>query len=135
MTEKISNKKTYKIYPVGYIQRIKNNTFLEILEPFRPALKQLDQFSHIMVFWWADKHDNNDSRNIVQTKLPYADGKEAGVFACRSEYRPNPIAITVCKILKIDEKNGTVQINNIDAYDGTGILDIKAYIPVSDTPH
>jgi len=51
--------------------------------------------------------------------LPYAGAREAGVFACRSPLRPNLIMTTVCRILAVDEAQGTVQIENIDAFDGT----------------
>jgi len=123
---------TFEMYPIGYIRRLENGIHLEILEPFRPALKQLDHFTHVMVFWWADKHDNEKSRSIMQTEPPYAQGKVTGVFATRAEYRPNPIAMTTCKILEIDEGNGIVRVTNIDAYDGTRVVDLKAYFPVCD---
>lgn len=128
--EKMSEKgKKFIMYPIGYIRR-KDGIHLEILEPFRPALRQLDQFTHVMVFWWADKHDNEKSRSIMQTKPPYAADKVTGVFACRSEYRPNPIAMTVCRILNVDEEKGIVRVTNIDAFDGTPVVDLKAYFPV-----
>lgn len=85
-----------------------------------------------MVFWWADKHDNERSRGIMQTEPPYAKGKMTGVFATRAEYRPNPIAMTTCKILEVNEDLGIVRIANIDAYDNTPIVDLKAYYPVCD---
>jgi len=85
-----------------------------------------------MVFWWADRHDNERSRSITQTRPPYASGKLTGVFAARAEYRPNPIAMTTCKMLEVDEGRGTVRVANIDAFDGTPILDLKAYFPVCD---
>ena len=132
MNEKSSKKETFQMYPIGYIRRSKNSIDLEILEPFRPALKQLDHFSHVMVFWWADRHDNKKSRSATKCEPPYAKGKLTGVFATRAEYRPNPIAMTTCKILKVDEAKGTVHIANIDAYDGTPIVDLKAYFPVCD---
>ena len=134
MTEKKLNKKQeiFNMFPIGYIRRSKDSVNLEILEPFRPALKQLDHFSHLMVFWWADKHDNEKSRSIMQTDPPYAKGKLTGVFATRAEYRPNPIAMTTCKLLAVDEERGMVQVTNIDAYDGTPIVDLKAYFPVCD---
>jgi tRNA-Thr(GGU) m(6)t(6)A37 methyltransferase TsaA len=122
----------YRIYPIGYVRRPENDIYLEILEAFRPALRQLNHFSHIMVFWWADRHDNERSRSIMQTEPPYASGKLTGVFATRAEYRPNPIAMTTCKLLTVDEKDGTVRIANIDAYDGTPVVDLKAYFPVCD---
>lgn len=126
------NEKTYHIHPIGYIRRSEAGVNLEILEPFRPALKQLDHFSHVIVFWWADQHDNKKSRSFIQTEPPYAKGKVTGVFATRAEYRPNPIAMTTCKLLAIDQEGGAVQVRNIDAYDGTPIVDLKAYFPVCD---
>ena len=126
------NEKTYQIYPIGYVRRSEDDVHLEILAPFRAGLKQLDHFSHVMAFWWADQHDNDESRGTMQTKPPYAEDKVTGVFACRAEYRPNPIAVTTCKILAVDEDNGVVQVANIDAYDGTPLLDLKAYFPVCD---
>lgn len=128
----MSKKEVYQIYPIGYIRRSENSIHLDILEPFRQGLKQLNHFSHVMVFWWANRCDNEKYRSKMQTKPPYAKEKLTGVFACRAEYRPNPIAITTCKILEVDEKNGIVRIADIDAYDDTRIVDLKAYFPVCD---
>ncbi|MEW6403914.1 MAG: TrmO family methyltransferase [Chloroflexota bacterium] len=99
----METKTTYQIYPIGYARRSDKGIHLEILEPFRPALKQLDHFSHVIVLWWVDEHDNEKSRGIMQTEPPYAKGRVTGVFACRAEYRPNPIALTTCRLLNIDE--------------------------------
>jgi len=123
---------SYRMFPIGYVCRRENRVTLEILESFRPAMKQLDQFTHVMIFWWADKHDNEKSRSIMQTEPPYARGKITGVFATRAEYRPNPIAMTTCKMLKVDEATGNIEVTDIDAYDGTPIVDLKAYFPVCD---
>jgi len=131
MTDK-RNKDTFQMVPIGYIRRGEKDIILEISKPFRPALKQLDRFSHVMVFWWAHKHDNERSRGMLQCEPPYAKGKITGVFATRAEYRPNPIAMTTCKILKADEDKGIITVAEIDAYDGTPIVDLKAYFPVCD---
>jgi tRNA-Thr(GGU) m(6)t(6)A37 methyltransferase TsaA len=125
-------KEIYQISPIGKINRNENEVFLEINESIRPALKQLDFFSHVIVLWWADQQNNKQSRNKLQTKPPYAEDKLTGVFACRSEYRPNPIALTTCKILDVNEETGIVKIANIDAFDGTNILDLKGYFPCCD---
>lgn len=133
MNKKILDKQeTFQLSRIGHVHRSENSIYLEILDPFRPALKQLDHFSHVIVFWWAHKHDNDRSRNIMQTKPPYAKEVLTGVFATRAEYRPNPIAMTVCKMLKVDEKNGIIQVADIDAFDGSPIVDLKAYFPVCD---
>jgi tRNA-Thr(GGU) m(6)t(6)A37 methyltransferase TsaA len=125
-------KNSYEITPIGNISRDSESTNLNLSENYKPALKQLEGFSHILVIWWANKHDNPKSRNIMQCKLPYAEGQVAGVFACRAEYRPNPIAVTVCEIIDVNKGTGVVKIRNIDAYDDTPLLDLKPYIPVCD---
>ena len=122
----------FNMFPIGYIRRNSEEVKLEILEQFRPALKQLDQFTHVIVFWWADRHDNDKSRSKMQTKPPYASDKLTGIFACRAEYRPNPIGMTTCRLMDVDEGKGIVKIADIDAYDGTPIVDLKAYFPVCD---
>ena len=123
---------TYHSFPIGYVRANENEFSLQILEQYRAGLKQLDQFSHVLVLWWAQEHDNERSRSVLQTEPPYAREKVTGVFACRSEYRPNPVAVSVCSCLEVSEANGTVKVAYIDAWDGTPIIDLKAYFPVSD---
>lgn len=123
---------TYNLYPIGYVHAKQGNFSLEILKPYRPALKEMHQFSHIMIFWWANQCDNTQQRITMTTELPYAPGVTAGVFACRAPYRPNPIALTTMFVIDVDEENGVVVLPWIDAEDGTPILDLKPYIPVSD---
>ena len=126
----IDTQETFQVYPIGHIRRAEGGIHLEILNQFRPGLKQLDHFSHVIVLWWADRCDNEQSRSQLQTRPPYASDKLTGVFACRSEYRPNPIALTTCKLLEVDKEAGIVRVADIDAIDGTPILDLKAYFPV-----
>lgn len=120
-----------QVHPIGQVRRTGGVLFLEIYEPFRPALKELGQFSHVVVQWWAHQLDTQEYRSLLQVNPPYAEDMLMGVFATRSPHRPNPIAITTCKILEVDEEQGIVQVANIDAFDGTSILDLKAYFPVT----
>jgi len=71
-------------------------------------------------------------RSKTQVKPFYAEKVLTGIFATRSPYRPNPIGISVCKVIDVDEAEGVVVVPEIDAYDGTEILDLKAYFPVAD---
>ena len=57
---------------------------------------------------------------------------KTGVFATRAEYRPNPIALTTAQILDVDHKKGIIEVQNLDAFDNTPVLDLKAYFPVCD---
>ena len=123
---------TFQITPIGYVHRDAQTKYLQILEPFRPALKQLEHFSHIIVLWWADQRDNEEFRNMLQCRPPYAEDVLTGVFATRAEYRPNPIGLSTCKLVEVDEVKGVVRLGEIDTFDGTPVLDLKAYFPVCD---
>jgi tRNA-Thr(GGU) m(6)t(6)A37 methyltransferase TsaA len=123
---------SYRIFPIGHVRRQDDHVCLEIEERYRSALKQLDKFSHVIAVWWAHELDNEEARSILTCEPPYAKGHVTGVFACRAEYRPNPIAISTCKVVAVDEDEGRVDVNDIDAMEGTPILDLKAYFPVVD---
>ncbi|BDZ70779.1 tRNA (N6-threonylcarbamoyladenosine(37)-N6)-methyltransferase TrmO [Methanobacterium petrolearium] len=126
------NPESYKIYKIGEVKLEKSKTYLEISDSYLPALEKLAEFSHVMVFWWADKFASDKYRTALRTTLPYATNKQAGIFATRSEYRPNPIALTTCQIIKVDGKKGILEISSIDAFDGTAVIDLKPYIPFFD---
>ena len=132
--------KEIKMKPIGYV-RVEGDDpkeakyFLDIKEQYRSALKEIDKFSHVMVFWWANQNDSPEIRNQKKwtTVPPYGDdAPETGIFATRAEYRPNPIALSTCAILNVDEKNGVVKLGGIDAFPGTPIVDLKAYFPICD---
>ena len=105
---------------------------VSIDQPYRAALTGLDQFGHVTVVWWATGCDTEGARTTLTTELPYAPGVEVGVFACRSEYRPNPIELTTMPVLDVDVDAGFVTLAWIDAFDGSPVLDLKPYMPVSD---
>ena len=109
--------------------------YLDIKEEYRSALKALDKFSHVIVFWWAHENDTEEIRNQLKWSMipPYGETpEETGVFASRAEYRPNPIAITTTNILDVDENKGIVKIGGLDAFDGSPVVDLKAYFPICD---
>ncbi|NLX10747.1 MAG: SAM-dependent methyltransferase [Chloroflexi bacterium] len=118
--------------PIGTVRRANGSITVQIDAPYRPALKALDTFSHVIVFWWAVLYDEPQYRQALVVPLPYAENREAGVFACRAPVRPNLIMATVCAIESVDEASGEVRVTNIDAFDGTPVVDLKAYYPVTD---
>ena len=133
-------KEEYKIFPIGHV-RVEGDDpqtaefFVDIKEQYRSALKQLDQFSHLQVFWWAHENDSDEIRNQEKWVFtpPYGeDAPETGLFASRGEYRPNPIALSTCAIMEVDEKKGIVKLGGIDAFNGTPVVDLKAYFPLCD---
>ena len=132
------SKNNYQLQPIGFAKiKDKEGKFeIQIEERFRPALKELDKFTHVNIIWWAHLNDNNEKRSITQIeKFPFFYGENTpkmGVFATRAEYRPNPIALSSEKILHIDMKDGIIKLPYFDAIDGTPILDLKPYLPMTD---
>lgn len=125
-------KSAFEVIPLGVVARDHESVTLHIEPAFRPALRELGTFSHVMVFWWADRFDTPEFRTMMQCDPPYAPGHTSGMFATRSPIRPNPLMMTTCRLLAVDEENGLVTVADLDAVDGTPIVDIKAYFPVCD---
>ncbi|MFX0124152.1 MAG: tRNA (N6-threonylcarbamoyladenosine(37)-N6)-methyltransferase TrmO [Candidatus Hodarchaeota archaeon] len=133
-------KQEFKIKPIGYV-RVEGDDpkdaeyFIDIDKQYCSALKEIDKFSHVMVFWWAHENDKEEIRNQSKWSIvpPYGEGTpETGIFATRAEYRPNPIALTTTGILEVNVQNGMVKISGIDAFNGTPVIDLKVYFPMCD---
>lgn len=125
--------KNILLNPIGKIKLCEDGVFIELNKEYIPALKELAGFSHLDVIWWFDKCDNDESRSILEEESPYKKGPSVlGIFATRSPFRPNPIALSVVQVIYIDYENGRIQIAYIDANDGTPILDLKPYTPSLD---
>lgn len=121
---------TYQIFPVGAVHKKEEATWIEIFEPYTDALLGLKGFSHILVFFWFHENDTADRRKTLRVH-PRKNQKNplTGVFGTHSPLRPNLIGLTLCKIKSI--KGRRIQIEDIDAFDGTPVIDIKCYIPGS----
>ncbi len=123
----------FQLRPVGKVEKKGKATALRIDERHVKALKGLEDWSHVWVFYWFDKNDTPTKRGVSQVH-PRGNRKNplTGVFACRAPVRPNLIALSLCKIVSIE--GGVVQIDRIDAFDNTPILDLKPYYPAIDRP-
>ena len=125
--------KNFIIKPIGYARCCQGDFSIQIEKEYRDALIGLNEFGHINVVWWFSECDNDEQRNILTVDRPYKGSPEKlGTFASRSPERPNPIALTVCEVLSIDEEKGEIRVPFLDAMDGTPILDIKPYTPSLD---
>jgi tRNA-Thr(GGU) m(6)t(6)A37 methyltransferase TsaA len=120
-------KEIFKIVPVGIIRKESKETEIYIHRKYKDALLGLDGFSHIHVFYWFSKNDISEKRKILRV-YPRGDAKNPlqGVFATRSPARPNPIAISTCRLIAV--KGNIVLIEEIDAFDGSPVIDIKPCI-------
>jgi tRNA-Thr(GGU) m(6)t(6)A37 methyltransferase TsaA len=125
--------KVVTVSPIGYVRAGEKGYCLDIDKEYRSALKGLEGFSHINVFWWCHLCDDQASRQIVECAQPYKQSPpKIGIFATRSPLRPNPIALTAVVVLNIDYEQGLVSVPYIDAEDGTPIIDLKPYHPSVD---
>lgn len=100
---------------------------IEIEEPFRPALRDLEGFSHVWVV--AHLHEITGWEPLVPTFL---DDARHGALATRSPRRPNPIGLSLARITAV--RDDGVDIAGIDLLDGTPVLDLKPFVPLWDTP-
>jgi len=99
---------------------------VEIDARFAPGLKDVESCSHLVLLYWMDKAP----RNLV-LQVPDQYGEQHGTFALRSPARPNPIALSVVKLLKID--GNELQVVGLDCLNGTPLLDIKPYFASTDS--
>lgn len=98
--------------------------FVVIHEKYFPAMAGLETGDKIIVFTWLHKGDR-DTLSVRPRNDPKAAFK--GVFATRSNDRPNPIGIHVTEILSMTE-NGRIKISTLEVLDGTPVIDIKPVI-------
>lgn len=143
--------KSYDITPIGYIHTGFSSKFgiprqsglvselcgeitFEKKYSSPDFFRGLEGFSHIWAIWiFSENTDKGISATVRPPKL--GGNVRMGVFATRSPFRPNSLALSVLKLERIeyDAKRGTVlYVKGADMLDGTPIADIKPYIPFAD---
>lgn len=100
---------------------------VEVFQEFRPGLRDLEGFSHIILLFHFHR-----SRGCDLAVVPFMDSVPRGVFATRAPRRPNAIGLSIVRLNSIEE--GVLHIQNVDILDGTPLLDIKPYVPEFDAP-
>lgn len=117
--------KEFKVYPIGYVKKADGKTLIVLDKKYESGLLRLEKLSEIWVLWWFDKNDTPEKRSILQVHPQgNPDNPLTGVFATHSPARPNLIAMTRCKVLSV--KENVIEIESIDAFPDTPVLDIKS---------
>jgi tRNA-Thr(GGU) m(6)t(6)A37 methyltransferase TsaA len=118
----------YRVYPVGIIRKDDTAIQIQVWEEYVHALQGIEDFSHLMVFYWFHQNDVPDKRKVLELH-PRGDPQLplTGVFGTHAPIRPNPIAVTVCR--RLSRENDRVYIDDIDALDESPVIDIKPYVP------
>lgn len=99
---------------------------IEIFPDYQSGLKNLSGFSHIYCLYYFDMV----KLPVPLQSKPFLVNEVKGVFSIRTPFRPNPIGISILKILKI--KDNFIKVKNVDILDETPILDLKPYVPEFD---
>jgi tRNA-Thr(GGU) m(6)t(6)A37 methyltransferase TsaA len=100
---------------------------VELFPEYVEGLKDLAGFSHIILIYHF--HLAKSPSLLVK---PFMDDEPHGIFAVRAPSRPNPIGISVVRLVKVQAN--VLHIEDVDIIDGTPLLDIKPYVPEFDPP-
>ena len=98
---------------------------IELDPVFAPGLRDIEGFSHLLVI--SHLHQ---MQGYALEVTPFMDTQPHGIFATRSPRRPNPIGLSIVRLLRVE--GATLHIEEIDLVDGTPVLDIKPYVPQLD---
>ena len=98
---------------------------VEVFPEYVKGLKDVEGFSHIILIYHFHL-----SRGAPLKVKPYMDNESHGVFAMRGPSRPNPIGISIVRLMGIE--GNVLHIQDVDIIDGTPLLDIKPYVPEFD---
>ncbi len=96
----------------------KDECIIEVFGDFAAALDGVEQFDRLVVLYWL-----HQARRDTLRVYPRGQSELKGVFASRSPDRPNPIGLSVVRLLK--KERNMLQVVGLDAVDGTPVLDIK----------
>ena len=98
---------------------------IELDPRWAAALKNVESCSHLVVLYWMDR-----SRRDIVLQVPRHYGVQRGTFALRSPARPNPIAMSVVRLLRVE--GAKLSVVGLDCLDDTPLLDLKPYFASTD---
>jgi len=109
----------------------KTQSKITIYKKYQNGLKGLSEFSHAFVLYYLHKAKRTEMETYPGP-ITIKDLPKVGVFASRSQYRPNKIALRLVEIVKIDKN--IIYVKGLDAIDKTPVIDIKPYVKGFDRP-
>ena len=118
--------------PIGVVEvglprfgRVDKYSFVSVIrvyDEYAEGLAGLEDYSHAFVLWYF-----HETRGVKLRLRPWGreDFPEVGIFATRFTQRPNPLALTIVKIVEVDPPR--LRVMGLDAWSGSPVLDIKPY--------
>lgn len=98
---------------------------VDIFPEYAEGLRDIDGFSHLILIYHL--HLVQEYKLIVH---PYLDDQPHGIFATRAPRRPNPIGLSIVRLITV--RDATLTVQDVDMVDGTPLLDIKPWVPEFD---
>jgi len=98
---------------------------IEIDNEYLAGLKDIVSFSHIILIYHFHK-----AKYSGLEVTPFLDSQKRGIFSTRAPVRPNPIGLSIVRLLNVTQN--MLVVENIDVIDRTPLLDIKPYVPEFD---
>lgn len=111
---------------VGKIGNKEGNSFVQIIPEFSSALKRLERCGYVYLIWFFNRSDIPALRKTLVCNPPY-NAPRTGVFASRAPVRPNPLALSLCRIESIDKDSLIINIDRSDAFNGSPLIAIVPY--------
>jgi tRNA-Thr(GGU) m(6)t(6)A37 methyltransferase TsaA len=130
----VTFEKKISLDPIGFVRtqaagnEVKDKSRLsEIIidRDFNQALDGISGFSHVFVLFWLHQITGKERKKVKVHPRGRRDLPLLGVFATRTNLRPNPIGLTLCELVKVE--SNVLTVRGLDAFDGTPVLDIKPY--------
>lgn len=135
-----------RLYPVGYVETSYSDEEVArswprgvdgrvvVYPQYSEGLAGLEGFSHVILVAWLHKIPEESRmtlkvrfRRLLERGLSPEEVPLVGVFCSDSPHRPNPIAITIAELKRVEDN--VLHVSGLDLYNGTPILDLRAYTP------
>jgi tRNA-Thr(GGU) m(6)t(6)A37 methyltransferase TsaA len=135
--------KPMSLRPIGYVKSSYRDTFtiplggsrahIVVERGYARALLGVKDHSHLYIICWLHLADTEGYRKILRVRPVRVapDLPEQGVFASRSPMRPNPLSLTIVRLIRV--RGNVLTVDGLDTIDGTPVIDIKPYSPVGDS--
>lgn len=115
--------KTLNNMPIQPTADNNSEGWIEIHNEFTAGLADLEGFSHIYLIFYL-----HECKGYKLKVIPFLDTVERGIFSTRSPIRPNPVGLSVVRLVSVS--GNILKIQGLDILDGTPLLDIKPYVPM-----
>jgi tRNA (adenine37-N6)-methyltransferase len=131
--ERGSEPRYYTLCAIGTVEKKDGRTFIVLDKKYEAGLAGLERHAHVHVVYWFDRNDTPEQRAILHVH-PMGNPRNplTGVFATHSPVRPNLIGISRCDIIAV--AGNVIEVRDIDAFDGSPVLDLKGDFSIFHRP-